>query len=216
MTKKEIIKKTEEFAKKKLNGEGSGHDWWHAYRVWQMAKAIGKQEKVDLFIVELAALLHDLADHKVVGDEEQGLEIIKKWLAGLGVSADDIKKVTDVVENISYRKTFGQKVSLSAEAMVVQDADRLEATGAIGIARNFAYGGSKGIEMYNPREKSKKFKNIEQYKKNVSTSINHFYEKNLLLKDLMNTKMAKKIARKRHDFMLRYLDQFYKEWDGKN
>lgn len=215
MNKREIIKKTEKFIKGELSDKkGGGHDWWHAYRVWQMSRLIGKQEKVDLFVVELSALLHDLVDHKVVGSEADGLKNIRKWLTSQGLNATETEKIVAIVNNISYRKTFGEKAPLTLEGMVVQDADRLEAVGAIGIARNFAYGGSKGVPMHDPQAVPKKFKSTEHYKNNISTSINHFYEKNLLLKDLMNTKTAKKIAQKRHVFMLKYLDQFLKEWEG--
>lgn len=213
MNKPQIINKTVKFVRKKLEGEGSGHDWWHVYRVWQTAKSISKKEKSDLFIVELGALLHDIADWKFCdGDETVGPKIAGKWLTSQKLDAEYIKTVQEIIEDVSFKGAGVKKKIRLKEGEIVQDADRLDAMGAIGIARCFAYGGFRKREMYNPDVKPAKHKTAEEYKKNTSSSVNHFYEKLFLLKDLMNTKTAKKIALKRHKFMKNYLDEFFKEW----
>lgn len=216
MNKKQIITNTEGFVKEKLLGEGSGHDWWHIKRVWDLAKNIAKDENVDLFIVELGALLHDIADSKVTdGDEFVGPRIAGEWLISQGVDDDVVKIVKEAIEDVSFKGTCVAKKNRSKEGEVIQDADRLDAIGAMGIARCFAYGGHKGREIYNPEIKPVIHQTSEEYKKNSSPSVNHFYEKLLLLKNLMNTKTAKKIAENRHEFMEKYLDEFFAEWDGK-
>lgn len=216
MNKKQIITNTEEFVKGKLLGEGSGHDWWHIKRVWDLAKNIAKDENVDIFVVELGALLHDIADWKFTGgDESVGQRIAGEWLVSQGVEDDVIRIVKEAIEDVSFKGAGVMKKNRSREGEVIQDADRLDAVGAIGIARCFAYGGHKGREMYNPEIKSVMHQTSEEYKKNSSPSINHFYEKLFLLKDLMNTKTAKKIAEGRHEFMEDYLKEFFAEWEGK-
>ena len=192
MNKKEIIKKTAKFAEDKLSGEASGHDWWHVYRVWTNAKHIGKKEKVDLFVVELAALLHDIADWKFHdGDDSVGPKQAREWLQKLDVDESIITHVCQIIKNVSF-KGAGVKTKINTiEGMVVQDADRLDAVGAIGIARVFAYGGSTEREIYNPNIKPKKHNSFEEYKKETGSSVNHFYEKLLLLKKLMHTKTQK-------------------------
>lgn len=217
MKQEEVIKKTEEHIKSLLSGESSGHDWWHVYRVWKCAVHIAKGEKVDLFVVQLGALLHDIADWKLHGgDDDVGPKKAREWLESLSVKEEVVKRVEQIIKEISF-KGSGVKVKLSSqEAKVVQDADRLDAIGAIGIARAFAYGGHKGREMHTPGKAPEIHKNFEQYKNNKSSTINHFYEKLLLLKNLMNTKTAKKIAEKRHNVMEKYLKEFYSEWEGKN
>jgi uncharacterized protein len=211
-----IIKKTEKFVKDKLYGEGTGHDWWHTLRVWQMAKKIGKEEKADLFIVELASLLHDIADWKFQdGDDSVGAMIAKEWLEKFNVDSRTISHICDIIIGVSFKGARVKDNLDSIEGKVVQDADRLDAMGAIGISRCFAYGGSKKRQIYDPNIKPKMHKSFEEYKKSESSSINHFREKLFLLKDRMNTKTGKKIAKKRHKFMERYLDIFFKEWDGK-
>lgn len=216
LTESEIIQVTKDFVRKKLSGESSGHDWWHIVRVWNNAKFIGKSEKADLFVVELAALLHDIADWKFHGrDETAGAKVAKEWLEKLRVDPAVINHVYEIIATSSFK---GAKVKFkmkSLEGRVVQDADRLDAIGAIGIGRTFAYGGHTGREMYNPNIKPILHETADQYKNNVSNTINHFYEKLLLLKDLMNTKTAKKIALERHKFMEEFLKRFYKEWEGK-
>ena len=196
-------------------GEGSGHDWWHVYRVWKNAIHIGKQESVDIFVVELAALLHDVADWKFHdGNDEIGPQVAKEWLESLSVDEKVISHVYQIIKDISFKGAGVVTAMKTTEGMVVQDADRLDALGAIGIARTFAYGGSKNREMYNPDINPEMHASFEQYKKSQGTSINHFYEKLLLLKELMNTATARQIAEKRHAVMEDYLQQFYDEWEG--
>jgi uncharacterized protein len=196
-----------------LEGEGSGHDWWHVYRVWQTAKDISKKEKSDSFIVELAALLHDIADWKFHnGDETVGPKIAGKWLTSQGLNSESVKTVQEIIEDVSFKGAGVKKKIRSKEGKIVQDADRLDAMGAIGIARCFAYGGFKHYGIYNPEIKPKIHKTAEEYRRSKSSSINHFYEKLLLLRNLMNTRTAKKMAEKRHKFMKNYLNEFFKEW----
>lgn len=215
MNKDLIIKKTAEYAESILKGEGTGHDFWHVYRVWKMAIQIAKREKADLFIVELGALLHDIADWKFHdGDFEAGPKVAREVLKKIKVSDDVINKVCDIVRNVSFKGAGVKSEMKSLEGKIVQDADRLDAIGAIGIARTIMYGSSKGIELYNPKISPQVHKTFKQYKNNSSTTINHFYEKLLLLKDLMNTKTGKKMAMQRHRFMESYLKQFLLEWDG--
>jgi len=217
MDKQQIINQTAEYIKAKLAGEGSGHDWWHVYRVWKNAIHIGKREQADLFVVELAALLHDIADWKFHdGNEEIGPQLSRTWLESLAVEEQVISHVCQIIQNISFKGAGVATRMKTTEGMVVQDADRLDALGAIGIARTFAYGGSKGREMYNPDLKPEQHNSFEQYKNSRGTSINHFYEKLLLLKELMNTDTAKAIAGKRHEVMEQFLQQFFQEWEGKD
>jgi len=215
MDTKRIISETEKFVKRKLLGEGSGHDWWHILRVWNLAKQIAKSENVNIFVVELAALLHDIADWKFHnGDESAGTKLAEEWLTSQGVDKRTIKTVKEIIEDVSFMGAGVKKKNRSKEGKVVQDADRLDAMGAIGVARCFAYGGNKNREIYNPDIKPVLHQTSEKYKKSSSPSINHFYEKLLLLKDLMNTKTAKKMAIKRHEFMEQYLKEFFSEWKG--
>lgn len=209
-----VIKKTAYFAKQKLSGEGSGHDFWHVYRVWKMAIYLAKKEKANLFVVELAALLHDIADWKFNDNDNEGSVLSTKWLKGLKVDQEIIDQVCHIIDTISFKGAGVKNKIKSIEGLIVQDADRLDALGAIGIARTFAYGGYKQREIYNPDKKYKLHQTFSSYKKNQSTSINHFYEKLLLIKDLMNTKTAKKIAQQRHKIMEQYLSEFYQEWEA--
>ncbi len=216
MNKTLIIKKTAEYAKKILEGEGSGHDWWHVYRVWQIAKEIGKTEKADMFVVELAALLHDIADYKLHGgDEEIGPKTAEKWLKKLSVEKKSSDQVVDIIRNINFKGAKVKHDIKALEGKIVFDADKLDAMGAIGIARTFAFGGHMDREIYNPNVKPYLHKSFEEYKNGKSHTINHFYEKLLLLKNIMHTKTAKKIAKRRHKYMEEYLEKFYKEWEGK-
>ena len=216
MSQKEIIQKTEEFVKNTLDGTESGHGWWHIYRVWQMAKHIAQAEKVDLFVVELGALLHDIADSKFHdGDEEIGPKKAREFLATIGLEGEIIEHVASIVGNISFKGEKHVQPFKSPELDVVQDADRLDAIGAIGIARVFSFGGHKNREMYDPEIKPQVNMTKDEYKKAGITSINHFYEKLLLLKDRMNTETGKKIAAARHEYMENYLKQFYAEWEGR-
>lgn len=214
-TQSEIVQKTAAMIKEKFTGEGSGHDWWHIYRVWQSAKNIASNEKADTYIVELGALLHDIADYKFNNGNEQAGGIASKiWLRSLGVEDSAIEKVVHIVDNVSFKGGTEKNKMKTLEGKIVQDADRLDGIGAIGIARCFAYGGHKGHEIYNPEIKPQLNMTKEEYKNHTGTQINHFYEKLLLLKELMNTKTGKEIAQKRHEFMESFLDEFYKEWDG--
>lgn len=219
MNKEKIVQQTAEYIKAKLSGEGSGHDWWHIYRVWKNALNISKHEKVDTFVVELATLLHDIADWKFHnGDDRVGPRLAREWLEKLSVDEDTITHVCQIMKDASFKGVGAIGNMKTIEGMVVQDADRLDAIGAIGIARTFAYGGHKNQEMHNPNINPKKFDTFEQYLEHVQsgqcTTINHFYEKLLLLKGLMNTDTAKKIAGGRHHVMENFLKSFFQEWEG--
>lgn len=222
MDTKKAIQLTEEYVKKTLSGEGSGHDWWHIYRVWNTAKYISKKEpKVDIFVVELAALLHDIADRKFNdGDVEKGVAKVSVFLNSIAVEQEVIEHVCEIIKTCSFASSFmgdgKRRLMKTLEGKIVQDADRLDAIGAIGIGRTFTYGGYKGLEMYNPYKKPNHPTTKEHYIRGSSHTINHFYEKLLLLKDLMNTKTAKIMAIKRHEYMEQFLDEFYKEWEGKS
>jgi uncharacterized protein len=215
MSKTHILSKTEDYVRQKLEGEGSGHDWWHIHRVRNTALALAKQEHADLFIVEITALLHDIADHKFHGgDEEIGPTTARNWLEQTEVEASIIIHVCDIIRDVSYKGAEVATPMKTIEGKVVQDADRLDALGAIGIARAFAYGGYKGRELYNPNITPETHDSFEAYKKSTGPTLNHFYEKLLLLKDRMNTEAGKKEAEKRHQFMQEYVNQFLNEWDG--
>lgn len=203
------------YVKQELKNAEGGHDWWHIERVWKTAKHIAKTEQVDLLVVELGALLHDIADSKFHdGDESIGPQKARAFLQTLEVEENVITHVIRIIENISYKGGKEAQTFKSAELDVVQDADRLDALGAIGIARTFNYGGFKDREIYNPIIPSDLNMTKEEYKKSTAPTINHFYEKLLLLKDLMNTDTGKAMAAKRHQFMESYLEQFYSEWEG--
>jgi uncharacterized protein len=181
-----------------------------------MSKRLAQSEKADMFVVELAALLHDIADWKFnKGRFDIGPKIAREWLKKLKVEEPTIAHICEIVKNISFKGAGVKNLINTKEGMIVQDADRLDALGAIGIARTFAYGGYVGREIYDPEIKPVKRRTFSAYKNAKSSSVNHFYKKLLLLKDRMNTKSAKKIAAKRHQFVKAYLDRFYKEWDGK-
>lgn len=218
MNKKEIILKTIEFTKKTMGKEGTGHDWWHVERVWKMSKRIAKQEKnVDIFIVELAALLHDIADWKFhKGDMQACSKTARLWLKSQNVDETIIASVCYILDNVSFKGAGAKAEMKSKEGMIVQDSDRLDAIGAIGIARCVAYGGKLEREIHNPTILPVHHKSFEEYKNIKGTTISHFYEKLLLLKDRMNTKTGRRIAEHRHKFMEEYLDEFYKEWYGKD
>lgn len=214
-SKDQIIQLTAEHIRARLTGEGSGHDWWHVYRVWKTAIHIGTHERVDMFVVELAALLHDIADWKFHnGDEAIGPQLAREWLEGLSVDESVVAHVCTIISEVSFKGAGVATRMQTAEGMVVQDADRLDAMGAIGIARTFAYGGSKDREMYNPECKPQQHDSFEQYKGSTGSTINHFYEKLLLLKELMNTQTARQLAEGRHRVMEDYLESFFMEWEG--
>lgn len=215
MNKQDIIEKTICFIKEVLKNAEGGHDWWHIERVWKLSKQIAKTENVDLFVVELGALLHDIADSKFHdGNEDVGPKMAKDFLLSLQVDEKTILHVVRIIENISFKGGNHIQQFRSNELNVVQDADRLDAIGAIGIARTFNYGGHKNREIYNPECKPNLKMSKEEYKNSTAPTINHFYEKLLLLKDRMNTESGKKVAEHRHCFMQDFLDEFYKEWNG--
>ena len=217
MSQEKQIDRTIEFVKETLSDAEGGHDWFHIERVYKNALLIAKDEKVDAFIVSLGALLHDIADSKFYnGDETVGPEIAREFLSKQNIDSTVIEHVVNIIENISFKSSLetSQKFS-SPELDVIQDADRLDAIGAIGIARCFNYGGFKNRKLYDPGIKPNLNMSKEEYKNSDSPTINHFYEKLLLLKDKMNTKTGRRLAKKRHDYMEGYLKQFYSEWDGK-
>ncbi len=211
----DIIQKTIAFVKKELAEAEGGHDWFHIERVYKNTLLIAKSENVDSTVVTLAALLHDIADSKFNdGDETIGTKKAEAFLISQGVSDATIAHVTAIIENISFKGGNKKQTFESKELEVVQDADRLDAIGAIGVARAFNYGGYKNRKLYDPEIAPNLKMTPEQYKQSTAPTINHFYEKLLLLKDKMNTQTAKKIALKRHRFMEDFLTQFYKEWNG--
>lgn len=220
MNQDTIISQTIAFVKKTLEGAEGGHDWFHIQRVYHNTLLIAKSESVDPLTVHLAALLHDIADAKFHDwDESIGPKKARTFLNSINIDQERIEHVVKIIENISFKSSLGtagtnEKKFSSPELNVVQDADRLDAIGAIGIARAFNYGGFKNRELYNPDIAPQLNMTKEAYKNSNAPTINHFYEKLLLLQDKMNTKTGKKLARARHDFMQAYLDQFYAEWDG--
>ncbi|MBK7452575.1 MAG: HD domain-containing protein [Anaerolineales bacterium] len=216
MTQNDIIQKTSAFIKQEFSDDSSGHDWWHIYRVWKNAIAICEQERADRFTVELAALLHDLDDWKFNENEDETPNRAKAWMESCNVNSEMIEKVCEIIMHISYKGAQVENKMKSLEGLIVQDADRLDAIGAIGIGRAFAYGGYKNRPMYDPERSNKMHASFEEYKKSKSATINHFYEKLLLLKDMMNTGTAKRIAEQRHEVMLSFLSQFMNEWEGKD
>ncbi|TPE43142.1 HD domain-containing protein [Pontibacter mangrovi] len=211
----ETIEKAAAYVRALLSGEGSGHDWWHILRVWNNAKHIARQEEADLYVVELAALLHDIGDHKFHnGDETVGPRMAREWMEQHQVEPDTIVHVCRIIAELSFKGAGTSSAMPTLEGQVVQDADRLDAIGAIGIARTFAYGGHKGREIYNPDIQPIMHESFQAYKTSAAPTINHFYEKLLLLKDRMHTKTAKAIADQRHQYMEGFLSQFYAEWNG--
>lgn len=212
MNQTEIINKTGEFVKATLQNAEGGYDWWHTKRVRNMSLYLAKIEKADPFIVELAALLHDIADSKFNnGNEEAGPLKAREFLESLNVEEKIIVQIENIIMNISFKSPKNSSEYSTIEFKIVQDADRLDAMGAIGIARAFNYGGFKNRPIYDPDIKPNLRMSKKVYKKSNPPTINHFYEKLLLLKDLMNTETAKKIAERRHKFMKKYLDEFFKE-----
>lgn len=211
-----IIDLTVAYVQDRLKFAESGHDWWHIQRVWNNTKLILETEQADSFICQLAALLHDIADSKFHnGDETIGPRVAGEFLESLQVSPEVIDHVQKIILNMSFKASLGEVTFHSKELEVVQDADRLDAIGAIGIARAFNYGGFKNRDIYDPNIQPQKHLSKEEYKKTSAPTINHFYEKLLLLKDMMNTPAAKAIAEKRHAYMEGYLQQFHAEWEGK-
>jgi uncharacterized protein len=215
MNNPDLISKTILFVKTKLENAEGGHDWFHIERVYRNAILISKNEACDTTVVQLGALLHDIADSKFHnGDETIGPKLAREFLELENVDEEIIVHVVNIIENISYKGGNFEKKFSSIELDVVQDADRLDAIGAIGIARAFNYGGFKNRTLYDPKIAPNTRMTKEEYKKSDSPTINHFYEKLLLLKDKMNTQTGKQIAKERHRYMEGFLAQFYAEWEG--
>ena len=211
------ILETAQYVKKTLSGAEGGHDWFHIERVWKNAKLIASGEECDLEVVELAALLHDIADSKFHGgDEEIGPRKAREYLTAAGIDSKKANHIVAIIENVSFKGGHNARNHSSIELDIVQDANRLDAIGAIGIARTFNYGGFKNRAMYDPSIAPNLNMTKEEYKKSTAPTINHFYEKLLLLKDLMNTESGKRIAEQRHQYMEGFLNQFYNEWNGQS
>lgn len=215
MSNTELIDLTAAYVRKTLSGAEGGHDWWHIYRVWKTARKIAESAQVDGLVVELAALLHDIADSKFYGgDENIGPQMAEDFLKSMRVGDVTVTHVKKIIENISYKGGKETKNFNSPELQVVQDADRLDAMGAIGIARTFNYGGHRNREIYNPDILPDLTMDKQAYKNSAAPTLNHFYEKLLLLKDLMNTPTGKEMAQERHEFMQKYLEEFFREWNN--
>ncbi|EZH66912.1 phosphohydrolase [Bacillaceae bacterium JMAK1] len=208
------IEETNHYVQSLLLNERTGHDWYHIERVTKLATYIAEREGADLFIVKMAALLHDLADDKVAYDEETGLKQVVDWLTSQNVSADEQQKILSIITTISFKGGNGSPVE-SLEAKVVQDADRLDALGAIGIARTFVYAGAKGDPMYDPTIDVRDEMTKEEYRHGKSSAIHHFYEKLLKLRGRMNTKTGKQLAEERHAQLEQFLETFFQEWNVK-
>lgn len=219
MTDTEIVEETITFVKETLQNAEGGHDWFHIQRVFNNTMLIAKEEKVNILVVSLGALLHDIADSKFHnGDENLGPQLAKDFLHSLNLPKRTINHVVKIIKHISFKNSLAdakqkKKPFSSKELQVVQDADRLDAIGAIGIARAFNYGGFKNRVLHDPSIPPKLNMTKEEYKQSKAPTINHFYEKLLLLADKMNTKTGKKLAAQRHQFMLDYLEQFHREWN---
>ena len=211
-----VLQKTESMVRDRLKGESSGHDWWHIHRVRNNAARIAAEEDgADAYIIELASLLHDISDWKFNGgDDDASSRIAEEWLGGLEVPEHIIGEVCAAIAGVSFKGSGVSTVPSTLEGRIVQDADRLDAMGAVGIARAFAYGGKAGREIFDPSEQPRMHMTFDDYKKNRGHTINHFYEKLLLLRDRMNTEAARRIAAGRHDFMLAFIDRFKSEWEG--
>lgn len=215
MTNAEAVSKTNEFIRQKFSGESSGHDYWHMYRVWRLARHIAEREKdADMLVVELGALLHDIADWKFHDDEEAGPRAAREWLESLDVDEKVIKHIEDIIRNVSFKGAKVKSKLSTKEGQIIHDADKLDAMGAIGIARAFAYGGMKNRPMHEPDVKPEAHETIVAYKNSQGTAINHFHEKLLLLKDWMFTETARQIAENRHEVLENFLNEFHAEWDG--
>lgn len=214
MDKHTLIQKTATYIQGEFQNDSSGHDWYHVERVWKIARTLAQREGADLLVVELAALLHDLDDWKFNESGDETPRKAKAWLASCGADDQINDRVCEIIARISYKGAGVANKMDSLEGFIVQDADRLDALGAIGIGRAFAYGGYKQRPMYDPNTLPRLHATFEEYKNSRSATINHFYEKLLLLKDMMNTPAAKKIAAERHEVMLRFLEQFMQEWAG--
>lgn len=213
MKKRILLAEAEAFARSALSRDSSGHDWWHVQRVVALARRIAREEDADVFLCELAALLHDVADYKIAGDEVTGLATVRGWLESHTAEADVVEPVMEIVATMSFGG--GSRPPMrTLEGRVVQDADRLDAIGAVGIGRAFAFGGSRGRAMYDPNETPQSYASAEAYRASTHSTINHFHEKLLLLKDRMNTPFARRLAEQRHRYMEAFLEEFTAEWSG--
>lgn len=212
---KQILDQTESFVRNELSEDATGHDWYHVDRVRRNALHISMQEKIgDPFIIEMAALLHDIPDEKLNDSVDDGKAKLESFFQRVKLPEETKKQIVEIIESISFKG--GRKTELqTVEAKIVQDADRLDAIGAIGIARAFAYGGKKGQPIYHPNIQVREEMSLQEYRNGKSTSIHHFYEKLLKLTDLMNTETARKLAASRQQMMVLFLEQFYQEWDGR-
>ncbi len=213
MSADDVLTAAETFAHAHLAGDATGHDWWHTQRVRSLAIRIAREEGADAFICELAALLHDVADDKIAGDEETGLRRVRDWLSTQPIEPAAREHVMEIIATLSFAGGNRPPVR-TLEGRVVQDADRLDAIGAIGIARTFAYGGARGRPLHEPGQEPRAYANKTEYRASNASSTAHFYEKLLLLKERMNTAYARRLAEARHAFMLGFLDEFAREWDG--
>jgi uncharacterized protein len=210
-----VVAKTQAHVREHLTGESCGHDWWHVHRVWRTAVEIGREEGADLYVVQLAALLHDIADAKFHdGDEEIGPRTAADWLRSLNVDEPTIAHVSQIIRDMSFKGAGVPTPMPTREGRVVQDADRLDALGAIGMARAFAYGGSRGRVLYDPESAPLMHATPDAYRSHQGSTINHIFEKLLLLKDRMNTESGRRVADERHQFIEHFLRQFFAEWDG--
>lgn len=212
-----LIQNTEEFVKSKLSGEGTGHDWWHVVRIINTARKIHSLEGGDWLVIQLTLLLHDVGDGKVIGQDEDDYSIAQNFLESQNVSPETINEIMSIIKTMSYSKSFDNPAkNNSIEFKIVQDADRLDAIGAIGVARAFTYGGSRSRPLYDPDYTSREFKSSEDFRKTRTegSTVHHFYDKLLLLKDKLNTETAKEIAIQRDEFMELFLKEFLDEWNG--
>ena len=214
MNEEKIIENAKNYAREMFKNESSAHDFWHTIRVYNNAKLISKNEKCNQFIVELCALLHDVDDSKLFEEKLEKNYNAKKFMIENKINPVTIEYVCNIINKISYKSEEAEKMD-NIEGKIVQDADRLDAIGAIGIARTFDFGGNKNREIHNPEIPPKQYLTKKEYKNNNAPTINHFYEKLLKLKELMNTKSGKEIAQHRHEYMEKFLKEFLEEWDGK-
>jgi uncharacterized protein len=210
---RDILTAAEAFAREQHSRDSSGHDWWHIARVRTLAQSIAREEGADVYVCALAALLHDVADAKIAGDDATGQRRVRDWLEAHGVAPDVTAYVMEIIATMSF--AGGNRPPMrTLEGRVVQDADRLDAIGAIGIARAFAFGGSRGRALHDPGEQPRAYADKAEYSASGAATITHFHEKLLLLKDRMNTAYARRLAEGRHRYMLAFLDEFAAEWDG--
>jgi uncharacterized protein len=215
LNRDEILLATARFARRELSADSSGHDWWHVERVRNLALELARRESGELYTVELAALLHDISDYKLNGgDLAEGPRVAHEWLLEQGESEDLARTVAGIVAEVSFKGAGERSAPSTLEGAIVQDADRLDAIGAIGIARTFAYGGYAGQAMHDPDRKPEPHATQEEYLKRNGTTINHFHEKLLLLRDRMNTRTGRRLAAHRHQVLERFLDEFLTEWDA--